>query len=89
MPVPGQACGVDANRASRVFHVIGGASVGISGLSITNGASGLYGGGIYNDHSTLSVINCTLSGNSADAAAGAFTTTPPTAPRRCGSSTAR
>jgi hypothetical protein len=49
--VPGQACGVDANHASRVFHVIGGASVGISGLSITNGASGLYGAGIYNDHS--------------------------------------
>ena len=49
----------------------GGASVGISGLMITNGsASGLYGGGIYNDHSTLSVINCTLSGNSADAPTG-------------------
>jgi len=63
---------VDANHASRVFHVSGGASAGISGLSITNGsASGLYGGGIYNDHSTLSVINCTLSGNSANAPTGA------------------
>src|SRR5438874_1915141 len=56
---------VDANHASRVFHVSDGASAGISGLSIINGsASGLYGGGIYNDHSTVSVINCTLSGNS-------------------------
>src|SRR5438046_5758255 len=84
---------VDANHESRVFHVSDGASAGISGLSIINGsASGLYGGGIYNDHSTLSVINCTLSGNYADAptgGGGAFTTTPPTAPRRCGSSTAR
>src|SRR5947208_566701 len=62
---------VDANHASRVFHVSEGASAGISGLSIVNGsASGLYGGGIYNDHSTLSVINCTLSGNSADAPTG-------------------
>ena len=62
---------VDANHASRVFHVTGGASAGISGLSIINGsASGLYGGGIYNDHSTLSVINCTLRGNSANAPTG-------------------
>ncbi|PYK93401.1 MAG: hypothetical protein DME40_03655 [Verrucomicrobia bacterium] len=62
---------VDANHASRVFHVSDGASAGISGLSIINGsASGLYGGGIYNDHSTVSVINCTLSGNSADAPTG-------------------
>src|SRR5438477_6345822 len=62
---------VDADHASRVFHVSEGASAVISGLSIINGsAPGLYGGGIYNDHSTLSVINCTLSGNSADAPTG-------------------
>src|SRR5947208_4206744 len=62
---------VDANHASRVFHVSDGASAGISGLSIINGsASGLYGGGIYNDHSTVSVINCTLSGNSAASRGG-------------------
>src|SRR5205814_1040310 len=61
----------DANHTSRVFHVTSGASAGISGLSIINGsAPGLYGGGIYNDHSTLSVINCTLSGNSANAPSG-------------------
>jgi hypothetical protein len=64
---------VDANYASRVFHVSGGASATISGLSITNGsASGLYGGGIYNDHSTLSVINCALSGNSANDGGGIY-----------------
>src|SRR5437764_12097012 len=62
---------VDANHASRVFHVSEGASAVISGLSIINGsASGLYGGGIYNNHSTLSVINCTLSGNSAASGGG-------------------
>src|SRR5262249_28402758 len=59
---------VDANHASRVFHVSDGASASISGLTIINGSpSGLYGGGIYNDHSTLSVINCSLRGNSANA----------------------
>ena len=62
---------IDANHTSRVFHVTSGASAGISRLSIINGsASDLYGGGIYNDHSTLSVINCTLSGNSANAPTG-------------------
>ena len=29
---------IDANHASRVFHVTGGASAGISGLSIINGS---------------------------------------------------
>src|SRR5438552_3132770 len=63
---------VDANHASRVFHVSDGANARISGLSIVNGsASGLHGGGIYNDHSTLSVINCTLRDNSANASTGA------------------
>src|SRR5881398_2529978 len=64
---------VDANHASRVFHVSEGASAVISGLSIINGsASGLYGGGIYNNHSTLSVNNCTLSGNSAASGGGIY-----------------
>jgi hypothetical protein len=47
-----------------VFHVTGG-NVTISGLTITNGnASGNgVGGGIYNDHSTLTVNNSTITGN--------------------------
>ena len=68
---------VDGNHASRVFHVSGGVTATIGGLTITNGsasASGSFqnrnGGGIYNDHSTLTVSNCTVSGNSASDSLG-------------------
>jgi hypothetical protein len=55
---------VDGNNASRVFHITNGI-VSISGLAITNGDAGIYyaGGGIYNDHGTLTLSNCTISGN--------------------------
>src|SRR5262249_12814565 len=57
----------------RIFAVPRGATVGISGLTIANGASTLVddGGGIYNE-GTLTVSNCTLSGNSADQGAGIY-----------------
>ena len=62
---------VDGNHASRVFRVGIGVTATISGLTVTNGsASGNPGGGIYNDHSTLTVSNCTLRGNSTDAHGG-------------------
>jgi len=68
---------IDGNHATRVFHVSGGVTATIDGLTITNGqASGFShsdgGGGIYNDQSTLTVSNCTLSGNSAHAGGGIF-----------------
>jgi hypothetical protein len=55
---------VNGNAKNRVFHVTGG-NVTISGLTVTNGnASGIQrGGGIYNDHSTLTVNNSTINGN--------------------------
>ena len=59
---------VNGNAKDRVFHVTGG-NVTISGLTITNGnasGNGLGGGGIYNDHSTLTVNNCAISGNHTD-----------------------
>ena len=55
----------------RVFYISSGKTVTISGLTITNGhlSPAAFpddsGGGIYNDHGTLTVSNCTLSGNSA------------------------
>jgi hypothetical protein len=60
---------VDANHASRVFHIASGKTVTISGLSITNGLASTpilsyNGGGIYNDNATLTVSSCTISGNS-------------------------
>jgi hypothetical protein len=66
---------IDGNHAWRVFHVIGGVTATIGGLTITNGfVSGFFpngnGGGIYNDHSTLTVTNCTISGNSASDSLG-------------------
>ena len=60
--------GVDAQHASRVFYISPGKTVTISGLTILNGsapAPDYFGGGIYNDHATLTVSNCTISGNSA------------------------
>jgi hypothetical protein len=59
---------VDANHASRVFYIASGKDVTISGLTITNGSAPnpyFRGGGIYNDHATLTVNSCTISGNSA------------------------
>jgi hypothetical protein len=56
---------VDANHNSRVFYIDSGKTVTISGLTITNGSFNGNGGGIYNDHATLTVTNSTLSGNSA------------------------
>jgi hypothetical protein len=54
----------DTGGSYGIFAVGSGATVGISGLSITNG-SVVYGGGIYNV-GTLTVSNCTISGNRAD-----------------------
>ncbi len=59
---------VDGNAKSRVFYIGSSRSVIISGLTVTNGnANGDVpdGGGIYNDHATLTLSNCTLSNNSA------------------------
>jgi hypothetical protein len=63
---PGPAgLAVNGNGNSRVFRAQGGVSATIAGLTITNGkALGDFGGGIYNDHSTLTVSNCSLTGNS-------------------------
>jgi CSLREA domain-containing protein len=54
----------------RIFEIRPGRTVAISNLTIANGlVSGVYpanvGGGIYNDHGTLSVTACIISGNKA------------------------
>ena len=56
---------VNGNHASRVFYVTNAAAVSISGLTISNGL-----GGIFNDHSTLTIRNCTISCNSASGGGG-------------------
>jgi Domain of unknown function (DUF5050)/Thrombospondin type 3 repeat len=66
---------VDGNASSRVFHISPGKTVTISGLTIQNGLACCvfpdnFGGGIYNDQATLTVSNCTFSGNSANYGGG-------------------
>lgn len=75
---PGPALlSMNGNNANRVFYIGPSNTVSISSLTITNGAvhdvsPNNVGGGIWNDHSTLTVSNCTLSGNSAGDGAGIF-----------------
>jgi streptogramin lyase len=57
---------------TRVFFVGSGVNATISGLTIANGWSADRGGGIYNRGGTLTVQNCTLSGNSARYEGGAI-----------------
>ena len=55
---------VNGSAKSRVFYVGPDAVLTISQLSITNGnATTDFGGGIYNDQSTLTLNNCELTGN--------------------------
>ena len=63
---------VDGNAKSRVFHIGSGVTVVLSGLTITNGhvCCDFGGGGIFNDHGTLTVEACTVSDNSAGVPGG-------------------
>ena len=71
-PGPGQLS-VSGNAAGRVFYISLGKTVTISGLTILDGSAPApyrQGGGIYNDHATLTLNNCTITGNSADQGSG-------------------
>ena len=56
---------ISGNNSVRVFEVAPGATVTISGVTITQGTAASNGGGIYNDQGTLTVISSRISGNSA------------------------
>ena len=59
---------VDCNGSGRGFYVSSGVTATIAGMTITNGNGQgdlPFGAGIYNDHATLEVDKCTLSGNAA------------------------
>jgi parallel beta-helix repeat protein len=62
---------VSGNNANRVFRTQLFTDVNLNGMTIANGSVSDSGGGIYNAD-TLTVTNCTLSGNSADDGAGIF-----------------
>ena len=58
--------------AFRIFNLVPGRSVTIQGLTISNGLAPEFGcgGGILDEGSSLSLINCTVSGNSTDGTGG-------------------
>jgi len=63
---------VSGNGLSSVFYIASGEIVTISDLTITNG-KGNNGGGIYNDHATLTVTNSSVSrSDSSNAGAGIY-----------------
>jgi hypothetical protein len=71
-PAP-DSLAVNGNAKSRVFHIVSGTTVRISGLTITNGhIASDNGGGIYNDHAMLTLNNCTISNSSAAYGGGIY-----------------
>src|SRR5882757_7417388 len=58
--------------AFRIFNLIPGRSVTIQGLTVSNGLAPEFGcgGGILDEGSSLSLINCTVSSNSTDGTGG-------------------
>jgi hypothetical protein len=66
---------VNGSAMSRVFYIGAGNTVTISGLTITNGDVAIIqdnGGGIYNDHATLTLNGCRVTENSGGFGAGIF-----------------
>ncbi len=54
---------VNGNAKSRAVHIASGETVTISGLTIINGYTAGFGGGIHNDHAALTLNDCTITGN--------------------------
>src|ERR1044071_6701439 len=68
---PGAAnLAVDGDAMSRVFHVGPGKTVSISALTLTNGSTVENGGGILNDHATLTMNSCAAQNSSAQSNRG-------------------
>ncbi len=63
---------VSGNGANREFDISGGVTATIAGLTIADGVAGLGGGVFVNSGATLSLADCTLSGNSASQDGGAI-----------------
>jgi len=67
---------IDANRLDRVFHIMGGMTVRVSGVTLTGGRANVAdsdcddGGGILNSGSKLAIENSTVSGNAATGGGG-------------------
>ena len=62
---------IDGNNNSRIFYISSGATVNISGLTLANGNSANYGGGIENE-GTLNISDCVISGCDANGFGNGF-----------------
>jgi CSLREA domain-containing protein len=59
----------------RVFNITSGKTVTIAGMTIANGkatSAPAFGGGVYNDHGTLTLNACVISSNTADFGGGIY-----------------
>ncbi len=70
---PAAGLTISGGGQSRVFRIDPNVTASISGLTITGGSTGRYGGGVYN-LGTASLTNCTITGNSTNYGAGAVCT---------------
>ena len=69
----GRAVTIDGNNSVQVLVVNGGASLNMNNLTIANGNAGTFqGGGIFSSGNTLTVTNCTFSGNRALTGGGIY-----------------
>jgi hypothetical protein len=62
---------VDGEKLSRVF-CINNSTVDMSGITIMNGNTTAFGGGIYNDRGNVTLTNCTIRDNYANDGGGIF-----------------
>jgi hypothetical protein len=61
---------IDGSSKDRVFYIASGRTVTISGLTIINGYTTGFGGGIHNDHASLTLNNCTVTANNGSGSQG-------------------
>ena len=61
---PARGVTVSGGGLSRVFQIDNGVTASLSGLTITGGSAGT-GGGLWDSGSTITLTDCTISGNSA------------------------
>jgi hypothetical protein len=66
---PSTGVAVNGGRTSRVFQVDSGVTAVLSGLTITGGTAGAFGGGLLND-GTAELTDCTILGNTAPRGGG-------------------
>ncbi len=67
---------IDANGGSRVWHIGAGVTAGLTDMTVTGGDAAQEatnrGGGIYNDHGTLTIRNLVVADSSAERGGGIF-----------------